>query len=140
MSKVYFLRNWTSRLLSFLLVPATLTGSSALATSNRFVTIQSAPIQVEAWPGRTNVRIAYDARAFTLTENFLLELGNDFAFVGRQKRLRIGHQWFRVDLLLFHRRLRSLIIIDLKLGELPCRHRADESLLQLRPCSLDATR
>jgi predicted nuclease of restriction endonuclease-like (RecB) superfamily len=51
-------------------------------------------------------------------EKFLLELGNDFAFIGRQKRLRIGHEWFRVDLLLFHRRLRSLIIIDLKIGGL----------------------
>ncbi len=51
-------------------------------------------------------------------EKFLLELGNDFAFVGRQKRLRIGHQWYRVDLLFFHRRLRLLVIIDLKIGGL----------------------
>jgi predicted nuclease of restriction endonuclease-like (RecB) superfamily len=50
-------------------------------------------------------------------ESFLLELGGDFTFVGRQKRLRIGDQWFRVDLLFFHRRLRCLIIIDLKLNE-----------------------
>lgn len=50
-------------------------------------------------------------------EAFLLELGGDFTFVGRQKRLRIGDQWFRVDLLFFHRRLRWLIIIDLKLDE-----------------------
>ena len=50
-------------------------------------------------------------------EEFLLELGGDFAFVGRQKRLRIGDQWFRVDLLFFHRRLRCLIIIELKLDE-----------------------
>src|SRR2546422_8235986 len=51
-------------------------------------------------------------------ETFLLELGNEFAFVARQKRLRIGHEWFRVDLLLFHRRLRCLVIIDLKIGPL----------------------
>jgi predicted nuclease of restriction endonuclease-like (RecB) superfamily len=51
-------------------------------------------------------------------ENFLLELGNEFAFIGRQKRLRIGHEWFRVDLVFFHRRLRCLLIIDLKIGEL----------------------
>lgn len=50
-------------------------------------------------------------------ENFLLELGGDFAFIGRQRRLRIGDQWFRVDLLFFHRGLRCLVIIDLKLGE-----------------------
>lgn len=50
-------------------------------------------------------------------EKFLLELGGDFAFIGRQRRLRIGNQWFRVDLLFFHRRLRCLVVIDLKLGE-----------------------
>jgi predicted nuclease of restriction endonuclease-like (RecB) superfamily len=50
-------------------------------------------------------------------EAFLLELGPDFTFVARQKRLRIGDSWFRMDLLLFHRRLRCLVIIDLKIGE-----------------------
>lgn len=50
-------------------------------------------------------------------ETFLLELGGDFTFVGRQKRLRIGDQWFRVDLVFFHRRLRCLVVIDLKIGE-----------------------
>jgi len=48
-------------------------------------------------------------------ERFLLELGNDFAFVARQKRLRVGTEWYRVDLVFFHRRLRALIIVDLKL-------------------------
>jgi predicted nuclease of restriction endonuclease-like (RecB) superfamily len=47
---------------------------------------------------------------------FLLELGDDFTFVGRQRRLRVGDAWYRVDLLFFHRRLRCLVIIDLKLG------------------------
>ena len=50
-------------------------------------------------------------------ENFLLELGDDFAFVGRQKRLRIGDEWYRVDLIFFHRKLRCLVIIDLKIGK-----------------------
>lgn len=50
-------------------------------------------------------------------ESFLMELGGDFAFVGRQRRLRIGNSWYRVDLLFFHRRLRSLVVIDLKIGE-----------------------
>jgi predicted nuclease of restriction endonuclease-like (RecB) superfamily len=49
-------------------------------------------------------------------ERFLLELGGDFTFVGRQRRLRIGDQWFRIDLLFFHRRLRCLVVIDLKTG------------------------
>jgi predicted nuclease of restriction endonuclease-like (RecB) superfamily len=51
-------------------------------------------------------------------ENFLLELGGDFAFIGRQRRLRVGDEWYRVDLLFFHRRLRCLVVIDLKLGKL----------------------
>ena len=50
-------------------------------------------------------------------EKFLLELGGDFTFVGRQKRLRVGDAWFRVDLIFYHRRLHCLIIIDLKTGE-----------------------
>lgn len=50
-------------------------------------------------------------------ETFLLELGSDFAFVGRQRRLRIDDEWYRVDLLFFHRRLRCLVILDLKLGK-----------------------
>ncbi len=49
--------------------------------------------------------------------SFLLELGDDFAFVGRQRRLRIDDTWFRVDLLLYHRRLRCLLVVDLKLGQ-----------------------
>lgn len=51
-------------------------------------------------------------------EDFLLELGEGFTFVGRQRRLRIDQTWYRVDLLLFHRKLRCLVIIDLKLGNL----------------------
>jgi predicted nuclease of restriction endonuclease-like (RecB) superfamily len=50
-------------------------------------------------------------------ETFLLELGGDFAFVGRQRRLRIDDEWYRVDLIFFHRRLRCLVVIDLKLGK-----------------------
>ena len=49
-------------------------------------------------------------------EEFLLELGSDFTFIGRQKRLRIGNEWYRIDLLFFHRRLRCLVVIDLKIG------------------------
>jgi predicted nuclease of restriction endonuclease-like (RecB) superfamily len=49
--------------------------------------------------------------------DFLLELGDDFAFVGRQRRLRLDDTWFRIDLVFFHRRLRCLLIIDLKVGK-----------------------
>ena len=50
-------------------------------------------------------------------EHFLLELGSDFAFIARQRRLRVGDEWYRIDLLFFHRRLRCLVIIDLKIGK-----------------------
>jgi predicted nuclease of restriction endonuclease-like (RecB) superfamily len=49
-------------------------------------------------------------------EDFLLELGGDFAFVGRQRRLRVGNEWYRVDLVFYHRQLRCLVLVDLKLG------------------------
>ena len=49
--------------------------------------------------------------------DFLLELGDDFAFVGRQRRLRIDDNWFRVDLIFYHRRLRCLLLADLKIGK-----------------------
>jgi predicted nuclease of restriction endonuclease-like (RecB) superfamily len=49
-------------------------------------------------------------------ETFLLELGAGFTFVARQKRIRVGDEWYRIDLLLFHRRLRCLVVIDLKIG------------------------
>jgi predicted nuclease of restriction endonuclease-like (RecB) superfamily len=50
-------------------------------------------------------------------EGFLLELGGDFTFVARQKRLRVGSEWYRVDLVFYHRQLRCLVLIDLKIGK-----------------------
>jgi predicted nuclease of restriction endonuclease-like (RecB) superfamily len=50
-------------------------------------------------------------------ESFLLELGSDFAFMARQKRLRVGNEWYRVDLVFYHRQLRCLVLIDLKIGK-----------------------
>ena len=50
-------------------------------------------------------------------EAFLLELGAGFTFAARQKRIRVGTEWYRIDLLLFHRRLKCLVVIDLKLGK-----------------------
>ena len=49
-------------------------------------------------------------------ESFLMELGDDFCFIGKQKRLRVGDQWYRLDLLFFHRGLRCLVVIDIKIG------------------------
>lgn len=58
-----------------------------------------------------------EAALIAKLEALLLELGSEFTFVGRQRRLRVGDEWYRMDLLFFHRRLRCLVIIDLKLGK-----------------------
>ena len=50
-------------------------------------------------------------------ESFLIELGGDFAFVARQKRFVVDGEDFYIDLLFYHRRLRRLVVIDLKLGK-----------------------
>ena len=49
--------------------------------------------------------------------SFLIEMGGDFTFIGNQYHLMIGSRDLYIDLLLFHRRLRSLIAIELKIGE-----------------------
>lgn len=77
--------------------------------------------------GKTGIDLSALAACFPLPwshyvrllhiEAFLLELGSDFTFVGRQRRLRIGDSWYRIDLLFYHRRLRCLVVIDLKLGK-----------------------
>lgn len=48
-------------------------------------------------------------------ETFLLELGSGFAFVARQKRISVGRDDFYLDLLFYHRRLRRLVAVELKL-------------------------
>jgi len=61
-------------------------------------------------------------------EAFLLEIGTDFAFVARQKRITIDGRDYFIDLLFYHRRLRRLVAIELKLGELQA---ADKGQLEL---------
>jgi predicted nuclease of restriction endonuclease-like (RecB) superfamily len=49
-------------------------------------------------------------------QEFLLELGRDFAFLARQYRITVGGRHHFIDLLFFHRRLRCLVAVDLKIG------------------------
>ena len=49
-------------------------------------------------------------------QQFLLELGGDYSFMGSQYRLKVGNTEFFIDLLLFHRRLQCLVVIELKAG------------------------
>lgn len=51
-------------------------------------------------------------------EHFLLELGNGFAFVARQKRISFDDKHFRIDLVFYNRILKCFVLIDLKIGEI----------------------
>lgn len=61
-------------------------------------------------------------------EAFILELGRGFAFVERQKRMVIDGEDFYLDLLFFHRRLRRLVAIELKLGRFKAAHKGQMEL------------
>jgi len=50
-------------------------------------------------------------------ELFILELGTDFSFVARQKRITVDAEDYYIDLIFYHRKLRRLVVIDLKLGK-----------------------
>jgi predicted nuclease of restriction endonuclease-like (RecB) superfamily len=50
-------------------------------------------------------------------EEFLLELGRGFAFMERQKRMIIDHKDYNLDLLFYHRKMKRLVAIDLKIGQ-----------------------
>jgi len=54
---------------------------------------------------------------------FLLEMGSDYTFVGNQYRLQVDNKDYRIDLLLYHRQLQSLIAIELKIGEFEPEHK-----------------
>lgn len=61
-------------------------------------------------------------------EQFILELGNGFTFVERQKRIIIDGEDFYLDLLFFHRKLHRLIAIDLKLGRFKAQYKGQMEL------------
>jgi predicted nuclease of restriction endonuclease-like (RecB) superfamily len=61
-------------------------------------------------------------------EAFILELGRGFAFVERQKRMVIDGDDFYLDLLFYHRRLRRLVAIELKLGRFKAAHKGQMEL------------
>ncbi len=61
-------------------------------------------------------------------EAFILELGRGFAFVERQKRMIIDGEDFYLDLLFFHRRLRRLVAVELKLGRFKAAHKGQMEL------------
>jgi predicted nuclease of restriction endonuclease-like (RecB) superfamily len=83
--------------------------------------------------GLTNVYSEKDLEDSILInlQSFLREMGNDFAFLDRQKRITVDAVDYRIDLLFYHRGLRRLVAIDLKLGKFKPEHEG-QMLLYLR--------
>lgn len=61
-------------------------------------------------------------------QRFITELGNDFAFLARQKRITVDNEDYYIDLLFYHRRLRCLVAIDLKLGRFQAAYKGQMEL------------
>ncbi len=61
-------------------------------------------------------------------ERFILELGQGFTFVERQKRMIIDGEDFKLDLLFYHRKLKRLIVIELKLGKFKAAYKSQMEL------------
>jgi len=80
--------------------------------------------------GLSDVYSEKDLESAILNElaQFIIELGTDFAFLARQKRITIDNRDYYIDLLFLHRRLRCLIAIELKLGEFQAKHKGQMEL------------
>ncbi|MCF6358900.1 MAG: DUF1016 domain-containing protein, partial [Draconibacterium sp.] len=61
-------------------------------------------------------------------EQFIMELGTGFAFMERQKKIPVDSIDYRLDLLFYHRKLKRLVAIDLKLGKFEPKHKAQMEL------------
>jgi predicted nuclease of restriction endonuclease-like (RecB) superfamily len=61
-------------------------------------------------------------------QKFIIELGSDFAFMSRQKRITIDNEDYYLDLLFYHRRLKCLVAIELKLGKFEAAHKGQMEL------------
>lgn len=61
-------------------------------------------------------------------ERFILEMGNDFAFLSRQKRITIDGEDFYIDLLFYHRKMKRLVVIELKLEKFKPEHKGQVEL------------
>lgn len=80
--------------------------------------------------GLTDIYSEKDLESAILTEiqRFITELGSDFAFLSRQKRITIDNIDYYIDLLFYHRNLRCLVVIELKLGKFKPAHKGQMEL------------
>jgi len=61
-------------------------------------------------------------------QNFIIEMGSDFAFMARQKRITVDQDDYYIDLLFYHRRMKCLVAIDLKVGKFEAAHKGQMEL------------
>ncbi len=66
--------------------------------------------------GQPVLELELERQLIRRLKDFLLELGYGFTFIGNQYPLKLGEKTYHVDLLFFHRGLRCLVAIDLKVG------------------------
>lgn len=67
--------------------------------------------------GEAHSEAEFEAKIIKNIRAFLIEMGGNFSFVGNQYHLNVAGDDYYIDLLLYHRRLRCFIVIDLKIGE-----------------------
>jgi hypothetical protein len=82
------------------------------------------------FPGLSDQYSEKDLEASIIAElqRFITELGTDFAFLARQKRITIDDRDYYIDLLFYHRRLKCLVAIDLKIGEFEASYKGQMEL------------
>lgn len=69
-----------------------------------------------------------ESAIITELQQFISEIGLDFAFMARQKRITIDNEDYYIDLLFYHRRLKCLVAIDLKLGDFKAAYKGQMEL------------
>ena len=79
-------------------------------------------------PARTYSEKDVEAAILRELEAFILELGTDFAFVARQKRISVDSVDYYLDLLFYHRRLRRLVAVELKIEKFEAAHKGQMEL------------
>ena len=103
---------WTMRALTNfdLTLPVERRVQAKLAVKDEY-TFDFAELSPEYSEHELEMQLVNNVRAF------LIEMGGDFTFIGNQYHMVVGSRDLYIDLLLFHRRLRSLVAIELKIGE-----------------------
>ena len=103
---------WTKRILTNfdMTLPEERKVQAKLAVKDEY-TFDFAELSPEYSEHELEMQLVNNVRAF------LIEMGGDFTFIGNQYHLVVGSRDIYIDLLLFHRRLRSLVAIELKIGE-----------------------